>query len=363
MVDWASKQLISIPTTDKVTAHKITKLFLHHVFTKHGILLHVTCDRGSKFTSQFFRSLGKLLDITLHFTSGYNLQADGQSERVNQTLKQYLCHYCSYQQDNWSELLPLVEFMYNNAPNASTGVSPFFVNKGYHPALDIHLEHNVALLQAREFATNLQELHLYLAESLKLAQECYQAASDPHWTPPPPFNPGNEVFILSKFICTTCPSHTLSECYLGPFKILDHISWNSVQVSLPNDLCRIHPVFHVSQLEPHVPNQFEDRALPPPEPIEVNSDVEYELRKISDLKYDYRYWKSCELFYLVCWTGYKGTNKEYSWLSALDLTHANEATDDFHQCYPNKPSPDFFGPEHHATVSQHMKARKHHKEA
>jgi len=79
--------------------------------------------------------------------------------------------------------------------------------------------------------------------------------------------------------------------------------------------------------------------------------VEYELRKISDSKYDYRYWKSCELFYLVRWTGYEGTNQEYSWLSALDLTHANEATDDFHQCYPNKPSPDFFGPEHDATVS------------
>jgi len=77
MVDQASKQLISIPTSNKVTAPKITKLFLHHVFTKHSILLHVTCDRGSEFTSQFFQSLGKLLDINLHFTSGYNPQADG----------------------------------------------------------------------------------------------------------------------------------------------------------------------------------------------------------------------------------------------------------------------------------------------
>jgi len=274
--------------------------------------------------------------MNLHFTSGYNPQADSQSERANQTLEQYLRHYCSYQQDNWSELLPLAEFVYNNTPNASTGISPFFVNKGYHPALDIHLEHDVVSLRAQEFATNLQELHLYLAESLKLTQEHYQAASDPHWTPLP-FNPGDEVFILSKFICTTHPSHTLSERYLGPFKILDRISRNSIRVSLPNDLHRIHPVFHISQLEPHIPNQFEDRAPPPLEPIEVDSDVEYELRKISDSKYDYRYWKSCELFYLVCWTGYEGTDQEYSWLSALDLTHADEATDDFHQCYPNNP--------------------------
>jgi len=217
VVDRASKQLISIPTSDKVTAPEIAKLFLHHVFAKHGVLLHVTCDHGSEFTSQFFQSLGKLLDINLHFTSGYNPQADGQSERANQTLEQYLHHYCSYQQDNWLELLPLVEFTYNNAPNASTGVSPFFANKGYHLALDIYPEHDVASLRAREFATNLQELHLYLAESLKLAQECYQAASDPHQTPPPPFNPSDEVFILSKFIRTTRPSCMLSERYLSPF--------------------------------------------------------------------------------------------------------------------------------------------------
>jgi hypothetical protein len=89
-----------------------------------------------------------LLNIKLHFTLGYNPQADGQSKRANQTLEQYLQHYCSYQQDNWSDLLLLAEFAYNNTPNASTGVSPFFTNKGYHPALDIHPECDVASLHA-----------------------------------------------------------------------------------------------------------------------------------------------------------------------------------------------------------------------
>jgi len=51
---------------------------------------------------------------------------------MNQTLEQYLHIYCNYQQDNWSELLPLVEFAYNNAPSATTSVSPFFANKGYY---------------------------------------------------------------------------------------------------------------------------------------------------------------------------------------------------------------------------------------
>jgi hypothetical protein len=152
---------------------------------------------------------------------GYNPQADGQSERANQTLEQYLQHYCSYQQDNWSDLLPLAEFAYNNTPNASTSVSPFFANKGYHPALDIHPEHDVASLHAREFASDLSELHNYLAESLKLAQSRYQDASDNCRIPPPTINSGDKVFLLSKHIKTTQPTRKLAEPYLGPFEVID----------------------------------------------------------------------------------------------------------------------------------------------
>jgi hypothetical protein len=254
IVDRASKQLISVPTHDKVDAPEIAKLFLTHVFTKHGVLLHVTCDRGSEFTSSFFRSLGTLLNIKLHFTSGYNLQADGQSERANQTLEQYLRHYCSYQQDNWSELLPLAGFAYNNSPNASTGVSPFFTNKGYHPVLDIHPKRDVASTRTREFATNLNELHKHLAESLKHAQERYQEASDNRRIPPPNIQPGDKVFVLSKNIKTTRPTCKLTEPYLSPFEVIDHIGKNSIHLQLPHELCLIHPVFHVLQIELSVPN-------------------------------------------------------------------------------------------------------------
>jgi hypothetical protein len=78
--------------------------------------------------------------MKLHFTSGYHLEADGQTERTNQTLEQYLQMYCNYQQDNWSDFLPLAEFAYNNAPHATTGISPFFANKGYNPNITVHPE-------------------------------------------------------------------------------------------------------------------------------------------------------------------------------------------------------------------------------
>jgi len=80
----------------------------------------------------------------LHFTSGYHPEDDGQTKHTNQTLEQYLHIYCNYLQDNWSELLPLAEFAYNNALSATTSVSPFFANKGYHPNITIHSEHDIA---------------------------------------------------------------------------------------------------------------------------------------------------------------------------------------------------------------------------
>ena len=140
VVDWLSKQGIFIATHDTITSSDLALLFVIHVFSKHGILAHVTCNRGSEFISHFFRSLGTALDMKLHFTSGYHPEGDGQTKRTDQTLEQYIWVYCNYQQDNWFTLLPLVEFAYNNALSATTTVTPFYANKGYHPNLTIHLE-------------------------------------------------------------------------------------------------------------------------------------------------------------------------------------------------------------------------------
>src|SRR5260370_23172490 len=114
-------------------------MFLTHIFSKHGTLGHITCDHGAEFVSHFFHSLGSLLNMKLHFTAGYHPEGDGQMEWINQVLEQYLCAYTNYQQDNWAPLLPLVEFTYNNAMSTTTGISPFFANKGYHQRLMTNL--------------------------------------------------------------------------------------------------------------------------------------------------------------------------------------------------------------------------------
>src|SRR5580692_10904107 len=88
IIDPLMKQAIFIPTTIHCTSEDLAMLFVIHVFSKHGVPEHVTSDRGSEFVSCFFRSLGKALDMTLHYTSGYHPEGDGQTERTNQNLLQ-----------------------------------------------------------------------------------------------------------------------------------------------------------------------------------------------------------------------------------------------------------------------------------
>ena len=117
-------------------------------------------------------------DMKLHFTSGYHPDGDGQTKCTNQTLEQYIRVYCNYQQDNWFGLLPLAEFAYNNAPSATTTVTPFYANKGYHPNLTIHPEQELASSRAKEFVTDLDKLHQHLREHMAVAQLWYQGTED-----------------------------------------------------------------------------------------------------------------------------------------------------------------------------------------
>ena len=137
-------------------------------------------DYGFEFVSHFFHSLGTALDMRLYFTSGYHPEANSQAEQTNQTLEQYLHVYYNYQQDNWSELLPLAEFAYNNAPSTTIGVSLFFTNKEYHPNLSMYLEWDIASFCVCDFVVNLDKLQGMLKEEIAKAQRQYQPSTNSH---------------------------------------------------------------------------------------------------------------------------------------------------------------------------------------
>ena len=74
-----------------------------------------------------------LLGVNHRLSTAYHPQTDGKTERLNQTLEQYLRCFLNYKQDNWVEWLPTAILAYNGAFSESISISPFFMNYGYKP--------------------------------------------------------------------------------------------------------------------------------------------------------------------------------------------------------------------------------------
>ena len=184
---------------------------------------------------------------------------------------------------------------------------------------------------------DLDELHQELKATIAEAQLRYQGPADARRTPPPEFSVGKQAFVKAKFFRTNRPSHKLSDKYLGPFEILAKAGSHSYTLRLPDTFRGVHPVFHVSMLEPATLNEIPNRVQTPPPPVKVQGDLEYEISEVVDSKIDRR--RSCKLLYLVRWLGYENTDEEFSWLPATELENAKELVTDFHSAYPSKPGP------------------------
>ena len=117
-----------------------------------------------------------------------------------------------------------MEFAYNNALSATTSVSPFFTNKGYHPNIIIHPECDIASSRAYNFTVDLNELQSILKAEISAAQQCYQKSTNAQCFPAPDFKVGDKVFVKAQFFWTTWPSKKLSEKYLRPYKIIVQLS-------------------------------------------------------------------------------------------------------------------------------------------
>ena len=181
--------------------------------------------------------------------------------------------FCNYQQDNWYMLLPLAEFAYNNAPSATTGISPFFANKGYHPNLTIHSECNVASSCAKDLVVDLDELHQELKTTSSKAQHHYQGHANAHCMPAPNSTVKRHAFIKAKFFRMTWLFKKLSEKFLGLFEILAKAGTHSYTLCLLDTICGVHPIFHVFMLKPTTLNEILNHVQSLPPPVEVQGEL------------------------------------------------------------------------------------------
>ena len=153
-------------------------MVMREVFRHHGLPDDIISDRGPQFISKFWKHLMEALNVSCKLSSSYHPQTDGQTERTNQTLEQYLRCFVNYQQDDWVNVLYFAEFAYNNSIHYSIRYTPFFVNIGHHPRWTL-LEHKEVLKNSiiEDRVCQIQEIQTQLSQHLRDAQVKHKKAT------------------------------------------------------------------------------------------------------------------------------------------------------------------------------------------
>ena len=133
VVDRLTKMRHLVPCTDKVDGRKLGEMFIKEVFRLHRIPNTIVLDSGPQFASEYWKHVCKRLGMEGKLSTAFHPQTDGQTERINSALEQYIRTFVNYQQDDWIKWLLLVEFAVNNHTSETTKYSGFFGNYRFNP--------------------------------------------------------------------------------------------------------------------------------------------------------------------------------------------------------------------------------------
>ena len=169
--DRFSKMFHFVATTEKMTAEGLARLFRDNVWKLHGLPESVISDRGPQFAAGLTRELNKMLGIETKLSTAYLPETNGQMERTNQELEQYLRMYVNHRQNNWSEWLATAEFAFNNKVHTATKMSSFQVNYGREPRMGFDIRKKGKNEKAEEFVKEMKERHEEARAALVKSQE------------------------------------------------------------------------------------------------------------------------------------------------------------------------------------------------
>jgi hypothetical protein len=293
VVERITKYGYFIPFREGTDAPKTAHTVIRMIVANHGLPQEWITDRDPKFTGNFWKTMFGTLGVKSKASTAYHPQTDGQTERLNQTIEQFLRCYVNYEQDNWVALLPMAQMAYNGSKNATTGMTPHFANYGKEIEIErAPLEIRKRSQQGEISAKKLKDLHEKLRLDLEFTSARMKECYDKRHQEAPPFREGEKVFLLRRNIKTKRPSEKLDHRKLGPFKIRKKLGTLSYELELPKTM-RIHPIFHVSLLEKAPQNarlyHTETDA----------TEMEYEVEKILGHSQN-----GNETRYLVKWKGY-----------------------------------------------------------
>ncbi|KAL0937059.1 reverse transcriptase domain protein [Colletotrichum truncatum] len=311
VVDRFTKYAYFIPYLESSTAEDLAYTFLRIIVSQHGLPQEIVSDRGSVFTSKFWRSLISQLGAKHSLSTAFHPQSDGQTERINQILETYLRSYVNYDQDNWVKLLPTAQFAYNSSIGESTRESPFFLNYGFNPTAYGEPRTGSAAIKAVADIKKLKEIQQKLPQELEFVRQRMKKHADRHRVRGPPLKEGGSAYLIRRNIKTKRPSDKLDFKKLGPFEITKKISEVNYELKLPETM-KCHPVFHVSLLEPAPDGIHTEDCI-----IVETDDTEYEVERILDHR---RNDETTE--YFIKWKNYG--HEDDSWEPAKNLEHAQE---------------------------------------
>lgn len=182
VVDRLGKRPFSLPCHKEVKAKDTAWLYYKHIYRIYGLPDTIVSDRDPRFVSQFWDELSLILGIQLRKSTSEHAQTDGQTGIVNQALQQKLRIFVNHYQDNWSELLPAMDFAAASASHKSTGLSPSEVEMGFVPRMHYDWEARKPMKgqssleklnrgEAQRYATRMYEAWNFAKTQLFKAQQ------------------------------------------------------------------------------------------------------------------------------------------------------------------------------------------------
>jgi hypothetical protein len=270
IVDRLTKYSHFLALVHPFTAQTVAQLFLDNIFKLHGVPTAIVTDRDRIFTRKLWQDLFKSMKVSLQYSIAYHPQRDGQTERVNQCLENYLRCRIFLEPKKWSSWLPLAEWWYNTTFHASLKCTPFEALYGYPPPILFEVLVPGPESPIVDFLRQRQLMINKLKDNLAKAQAQMKKYADSKRLERE-FIVRDIVYLkLQSFRHTTINLHQnlkLATKFYGPFKIIEKIGSTAYKLQLPSS-ADIHPMFHISQLK----KDLGPRAIPQDNIPLVNPD-------------------------------------------------------------------------------------------
>ena len=211
-------------------AEDAAQALFYGVVLKHGCCRSLVTDIASNFTAVMFSELCKLLEVKKIHTTAHHPEGNGVVERVNGTLVKQLALIINEEQDNWSDLLPVIIFAYHTSYHRSINRTPFEAMYGRKALLPLDLEHyttpearNSDVKQQLDgYQQKIKWIQEQVATSNKKAQETSKERYDRR-TITKIFQPDDTVLLrIMKHKKGTCPK--LSDKFMGPYTVVTQLS-------------------------------------------------------------------------------------------------------------------------------------------